>query len=151
MGGFRLDDWHWKPQLCHPCTPPSVMSRLCGSAGRREGVLGGVRESCELVDVLKHIVCMVEAGGFTVKAAWALVPPESGGRASSRQRRGESEEGRRRRRREGGREGAGVSTRGIWKGGQRAKRQRRGETWSAKLLCRLQAVCCCCCRSGGST
>lgn len=40
-----------------------------------------------------------------------------------------------------------MSTRGIWKGGQRAKRQRRGETWSAKLLCRLQAVCCCC-RSG---
>lgn len=41
----------------------------------------------------------------------------------------------------GGREGAGVNVRGIWKGGQRAKRLGRRETWCAKLLCWLQRQC----------
>lgn len=50
---------------------------------------------------------------------------ESGGAASSRQQWGESEKEKERRRKEGGREGAGVSTRGIWKGGQRANRQKK--------------------------
>lgn len=54
-------------------------------------------------------------------------------RVEAQHHHGISEERGRKKEEEGGREGAGLSTRGIWKGGQRAKRQRRGETRSARL------------------
>lgn len=52
--------------------------------------------------------------------------------------RGGAEERGSRKQEEEGREGGGTTARGILKGGQRAKRPRRRETWSAKLLSWLQ-------------